>query len=100
MEFRFPGRRPPLGSEVSPGAFIAGQGLHAAADRRRGIFRLVTDGAGQQLALFQHDIKKDIHRIKEAAFILIWGVGICVKRRGARHGGDGAKHRYLGEGFF
>jgi len=42
-----------------------------------GIINDVQDLVKQQLALFQNEIKQDFHKIKEAAFILIWGVGIA-----------------------
>jgi hypothetical protein len=42
-----------------------------------GIINDVQDLVKQQLALFQNEIKKDIHQIKEAALVLIWGVGIA-----------------------
>jgi hypothetical protein len=48
-----------------------------------GIINDVQDLVKQQLALFQNEIKKDIHTGKEAAFILIGGagtafVGVCL----------------------
>jgi hypothetical protein len=43
-----------------------------------GIINDVQDLVKQQLALFQNEIKKDIHTIKGAAFILICGMGIAL----------------------
>jgi len=43
-----------------------------------GIISDVQDLVKQQLALFQNEIKKDVHKIKEAAVILTWGVGIAL----------------------
>jgi len=43
-----------------------------------GIINDVQDLVKQQLALFKNEIKKDTHKIKEAAVVLIWGFGIAL----------------------
>jgi hypothetical protein len=42
-----------------------------------GIISDVQDLVKQQLALFQNEIKRDVHKIKEAALVLIWGAGLA-----------------------
>jgi hypothetical protein len=42
-----------------------------------GIINDVQDLIKQQLALFQDELKKDIHKVKKAAFVLTWGAGIA-----------------------
>jgi hypothetical protein len=59
--------------------------VNLQTDERPGLTNLVTgilDDAqkliGQQLALFQHELKEDLYKTKQAAFPLVLGLGIVL----------------------